>query len=136
MKTYYKVVIQKPDGLLVSTSEIHNNPLKVCYKTNEWNYPVSGKLFVYGSLISARSMVRNNNGWGIKYKIFKCECETPIRPKFNSILDLKNIYTNDASSMIKRFWKTAFNSIDPYLCCWEIPSDTYICDAVKLKDEL
>jgi hypothetical protein len=129
MKTYYKVVIQKQDGLLVSTSDAHDNPFKIVYEPNKWISSTIGKIFVFGSLSAARLMFRQDC-CGITYKIFKCQCKKPIKPSFKFIPDL----TFTMATNIKCFWE--FNNDIVGVMRWAVPESTYICDAVKLTDEL
>jgi hypothetical protein len=132
MKTYYKVVIQKPDGLLVSTSDAHDNPFKIVYEPNKWISSTIGKIFVFGSSSAARLMFRQNEGCGTTYKIFKCECKKPIKPKFKSVPDLAFTIKKD----IKWFWEYEDKNRILGVMRWAIPKSTYLCDVVKLTDEV
>jgi hypothetical protein len=132
MKTYYKVLLVKSDGLMVSISDVHNNPFKITYEPNKWITPSVGKLFVFDSLLTAMETVRELTDKDTTYKLFECECKNPIKPEFDRIVDLDRAIGED----IECFWEKEDKTDIPIWRVWYIPTDTYLCDSIKLTNEI
>jgi hypothetical protein len=118
---YYKVVRQINNKLVSCAATSFGYVHKLTYTPGMWDYPQVGKIFVFGSLEAAKK--------------FECECLNPVL--FNGT-HIPSLYSSD--EVLREFWNMDFtNMVDFWEGTeqpWTVPTDTYVCDAVKLIKEV
>ena len=120
---FYKVVHKDFSGRLVSSTT--EGIYKVEYNIDKVTKPIIGKLFIFDSILNAKSYIHtiqiSLNYFADNKYIYKCETLNP-EPLTLMALPLNNI-------SIKRFWTKEYE-LHPIL--WETSLGTYVCDSLTL----
>lgn len=116
MSEYYYKVVGK------NLSSLNQGFNKVQYARNVTSYPKIGKLFVFKNIEDAESFVVLEY-W---YKIFKCEVTNP-----HGIKRISSYPSQDAI-----FWKQKAQKKHIDVPTMKAPKGTYVCDSVKLIEEM
>lgn len=127
---YYKIVDFKNKSAFVGGIP----GLSVNYKLNKWTYPEfkNSKLFIFKKIKNVKRWLKFFR-YNDSSKIYKCEVKNPTIKRILLSPNFRDLEISIKSGLMLRFWgrKKLWASERR-----RVPRGTYVCDAVKLIEEV